>query len=933
VSLRSTPAPLIARLGGLPCTVIEALSTALPARLDQIDELERRRQVMCKELVDVLFAAIHGAEPEVRHALLAVKRDCFNGRPLSIHREKPGWNFVREAAGELADRLTEIEEKIETEKRAFIAEFEAATAKQHERLISVLDQPMFACGLAVSSGTVAREIHRLHRVPQKEYGRREKRLVSTMLRYVTRASLKLSPFSTFTPVGLCWVDDDSPASLSLAGGAPSHRSLVRLRRHVFDRCTDMLVGYIPFRSKCLVALNNSAVRIADGRHLFRRRGHYRHDAETNTLLYHKECLVRASLTDAVSEHAGNLLSLGPIPYGDFIRALAGPESAQAALPEILKRLDELFDIGFLTLVPPWNADEGHLERLLVRELRTLPADPKLEKLIGHLERLLALEDGFLTCTDPANAYENMNRLVNDLLLSSAELGNMPAGMRFPVISYHDIYQDVWCAPVSRPDAAMVSAWRKPLQQALNSIEPIVRYARLYDHQIDFLYTLGVSLRENHPNSHQLPLLQVVDEAKNLWQDFMRFQKQTRDGQSWKETWNPRGLEVLNRLALARKAGAQALDSCVVKGPDSHHVRGDVLNLAIADLPDRFTQSFSGGCLFLQPGAADGSLWMLNRIKEGTGRFASRYTPLMPAVVRDSYTRHLTSRSAYQVEGEEVQLLDIQHIQGDTLNVHAQQTSRVLVLTTSQTSVPAEQLLTLQDLVINIEQDGWPQLRDVKGHRYLPVYLGLGSYDYMPTLVKFICAFGPTELMAVFPKPFKQEIDGVVRQDRTVMGNVVLHRRSWSVPTQELQRCLDGLNDVEAFTALHRWRCKHGIPERVFADEREMHPLKTTFRYKPQYLDFTSPLFIPILRNIAGSGDKRVDLSEVLPGPDEFPRDSSGQAWAVEILVDSLSLRPDAHEAEIEARVTPGLVTCESDATIASGIGRVFSNSPAEAVGP
>lgn len=906
MSLRSAPAPLIARMGGLPCTIIEALSTTLGERLDRIDELETRRQAMCKELVDALFAAIHGAEPEVRHALLAVKRDCFNGRPLSIHREKPGWKFVRQSAGELADQLTELEEKVETAKRAFIAEFEVATAKQQERLISVLDQPMFACGLAVSSGTVAREIHRLHRVPPKEYGRREKRLVSTMLRYVTRAALKLSPFSTFTPVGLCRVEHDSAAPIALAAGAWSHKSLVRLRRHVFDRCTDMLEGYIPFRSRCLVALNNSVVRIPDGRHLFRRRGHYRHDPETNTLRYHKECLVRASLTDSVSEHAGNLLSLGPIPYGDFIRALAGQEPAQAAVPETLTRLDELFDIGFLTLVPPWNADEGHLERVVLRELRSLPADPKLEKLIGHLERLLVLEDGFLTCEDAAGACAEMNNLVAELLQSSAEVGSMPAGMKFPVISYHDIYQDVWCAPASRADAAVVAASREPVQEALNSLDPIVRYARLYDHQIDFLYTLGVSLRENHPDLRQIPLLQAVDEARTLWQQFMKFQKRTRDGQTWKETWNPLGLDVLNRLALARAAGAQALESCLVEGRDAHYVSPEVLNNAIADVPERFTQSQGGSCLFLQPGNREGSLWVLNRIKEGTGRFASRYTPLMPSALRDSYARHFIDRSAYQSDSEEVRLLDIQHIQGDTLNVHVQQTSRVLVLTTSQTSVPSEQLLTLQDLVITLEQDGWPQLRDCRGQRYLPVYLGLGSYDYMPTLVKFIGAFGPTELMGVFPKPFQQEIEGVLRRDRTIIGNVVLHRRGWSVPMQELQRCLDGSTDAEAFTSLHRWRCKHAIPDRVFAEERELHPLKTTFRYKPQYLDFTSPLFIPILRNITASEDKRLELSELLPGPDAFPRDSAGRSWAVELLVDSLSLQPVAVEPETTTRVREAL---------------------------
>jgi hypothetical protein len=892
-----TNVPIIARLGGLSCSIIKGFASALAEQLDRIDELEEMRLKSCDALVDRLFAAIHGAEPEVRRALLAVKRDCYNGRSLSAHQQKPGWRFIEDAAGDLANQLVKLEKQIEIEKSAFITAFEKVVEEQQERLASVLNQPMFTCGLAVSSGVVAREVNRLRQVGPKDYGRRERRLVSTLLRYVSRAAVKLSPFSTFTPVGLCRAEDNV-TSIALAPGAWSHQSLVRLRRHVFDRCEDMLFLYRPWRDRCAVVLSNSAIVMQDGRLLFRRGGHYSHDPQNNQLFYHKESLVRASLTDDISSRAQKMLSLGSMSYRELVCALSGQGPEDPASAKTAARLDELIDIGFLNLIAPWNADEGHLEKVIVRELRRLPSDPALETFIGQLERLLTLEDGFLASSDPAGSFAELNQIVSDLLHSAARLGNMPAGMSFPVISYHDIYQDVWCAPKDQCDAPVIRAPKKQLQEALSSVAPIVRYARLYDHQIDFLYTLGAFLRELYPDRRQVPALEAIDKSRVLWQGFMKFQKQTRDGESWKGTWNPRGLEVLDQLAAARESALRALNSCLQEDKDAHYVSGDVLNAAIAGVPERFFEGHSDASLFLQPGAADGSLWVLNRIKEGTARFASRYTPLMSAELREDYARHLLSRGTVVMDGEEALLLDIQHIHGDTLNVHVQQTPRVLTLTEAHTSVPADQLVTLKELVITLQPDGWPQLRDLKGQRYLPVYLGLGSYDFMPTLVKFLCAFGPTEMMAIFPPPFRQEMDGMVKQDRTVIGNVVLHRRGWSMPMAELRQCLDQLNDVDVFRALHQWRRKRGVPDRAFVDERALHPLKRNYRIKPQYVDFTSPLFIPILRAIAAGDLDRLSMDEVLPGSDAFPHDSQGESWAVELLVDSLPMRePVRAEAE------------------------------------
>lgn len=909
-------APIIARLGGLPASSMEAFSTSLGERLDLISRLEASLQAHRSELVERLYELVHNAEPEKRHALLALKRDCFNGRPLARHAQAPVWRFVEEAVGGLAQRILALEGQLGDARSQFESAFQDETRYQRHRLAAFLDAPLFQCGLAIASPVVATEAGRLRRLSPDEYGRREKRLVATLLRYVSRAALKVSPFSTFTPVGICHVDEPGCA-LGLAPESWQYESLVRLRRHVFDRCADMLVHYRPWRERLEVALNNSISRMGDGRLLLRRSGHYRLDAD-KVLRHQKESLVRISPEAFLVEPLQKLLASGTIPYGNLPAVLASDCGVEEPASTINNQIEHLIDIGFLCLLPPWNTDEGHIEKPILRELRRLPATPGLTAFLTNLDRLIQLEDGLFAAGNFVADLEEINRLVTELLRGAAEVSGMLEEIQFPAISIRDVYQDVWCGSQSDNSAPILHAARKPLEKALQNVEPLVRYARLYDHQMDFLFTLGALLRERQ--CYQMPVLEALNGLQPLWHQFIKVHVPASRGENWRDTWNPLGLEILKELASTREFAYEQLNRCITHRPDGSHVSVDTWNALLDQMPRRFTEAHTGACLFLQPATADGSLWMLNRLKEGTGRFASRYTPLMPSKLRNEYQTELKERGVLEIDGEEVELLDVQHAQGDTLNIHAPQTPKILVLPGARPSVAEERQLSLSDLFVTLQDDAWPQLRDRHGRRYLPVYLGVGSYDYMPTLIKFLCAFGPTELMAVFPPPFTQNLNGVVVQERTIMGNVVLHRKTWRVAANELRACLECPSDSRTFAALYRWRQKREIPERVFVSERVPHPMKG-FRYKPQYVDFTSPLFLPLLRSVASADDEFVTVTEMLPAPDAFLKNTEGQTWAVELLVDSASMRPRIRSREPQAGDSAKAAVLESAPAFVSTVYR------------
>jgi len=884
-------AQMVIRIGGLPCDVMDAFSGPCGERADHIGVLQEDLQDLREQMVDRLHTAIHGAAPEKRRVLLAVKRDCFNGRPLTPYHETPAWAFIEAAANGLANRLLATENELSAAHRDFLAVYEEELNREQEAVAALAVDPVLRCGLAVANPQVAQNQGRLEN-GARAYGRREKRLTATLARYVSRAALKLSPFSTLTPTGLLSVEEtDEP--LTLVGSDWPQRSLVRLRRHILDRCSDLLLQCPSWRRSLPVSLNDSALRLEDGRTLFLRPSRFVWNEETRRLKFQDECLIRVRLPLRLVDRLSSLCGLMSLRYDELAPLLA----AELDLPDKIAaaQIDGLLDIGFLHLVAPWSSDEMHLEKTLIRHWELVPGGEVLAALTGELKRLVELQDGFLEARNPVAAFLEMEQSIPRVLESAAAASGLKDVDIKPQGFDYNIYHDVWRA--SCAGGAIARIGRAGLEEALRSVEPLLRWTRLFDHRIDFQYSLGALMEEHFGSRREIPLLEVFDAAQPLWQEFMKFHIQGRDtNDQWRATWNPRSLAVLDELAFWREAADRGVNSCLIDGPEGRRVSIDAFHKLLSTIPRRFTEWHGGACLFLQPASQDGSLWVLNRLKEGTGRFASRYTPLMQPQVREDYGAALARRATFEIDGEPVQLLDIHCVRGDTLNLHTLQTPKVLTFPGTHLDIAPERRRTLRDLVVTIAADGCPHVRDRAGMRYLPVHLGLCYHDYLPTLVKFLSVFGPGEMGSIFPPPQFHSRDGVTIQERSVIGNVVLHRRSWRVPTEALRTILDAACEADGFAAFRRFHKGHGIPEQAFITERIPHRTLGS-RFQPQYLDLRSPLFVRMLRSMLASQDETLEFVEMLPTPDMFPKDANGRAWAVELLADSLALRE-------EIRVSP-----------------------------
>lgn len=876
-------APAVVRLAGLPIDTLQDFTSDLPEILAETRQLAERLAAAREVAVDALFEVVGDDDyAHLRPLLLAAKRSCFNGRPLKKQARNPLWDELVERVGDAPAEVLRLETELDASRAAFAERFEAHRLSELDALGRLVRNPFFRCGMAVASPVVAEQSRRLAEKPAAKHGRRERRLTPTVLRYAGRATLKLSPFSTFTALGAGEiVDEVSEVGYRRNDQAPEadFRSLARLRRHLLDRCLELLRRDSVVRAGLVLAVNDSVTSTVDGKSCFLRPSGWYVDEDAKKFSYRRESLVKLSLGapvfDQVAAHVAEHRTFGAVA--------AAMAEESGSLDEAIQGLEQMLDIGWLVFVHPWNANQGHLEVSLLDFLKTRHgSDAHLADFTATLERLVELQAGLHVSERPWQAGREIDRLIDTLMENGRDLAGLDGIDVTHRSTDNDLYQDVWAVA----DTPALSLDRGTADALLDDIRPLVRYARLFDQRLEWLRTLGELVRRRGDGPR--PVLDVFEELRGEFQDYVKFFVASRSDSGVPGTWNPLELDDIAGLERRRGEAADALERlCRDVDGVGRCLDGRALDRLLDTFPAVETTPIGGACLFLQPASADDSLWMVNRIKEGSGRFGSRYSPVMDPRSRRNWTHEMSRRSHWHDGRERVDFLDVQSVQGDTLNVHDTQTPKALVFPGDTSDLSADRRRSLQDLMVHVDADGRAELRDRDGVRLAPVHLGVGYLDYMPTLTKFLCSFGPSEMGSIFPKPWVRKQGETLFCERTRVGKVVIHRRSWTFELEPLRERLDGLDDVAAFQAIDVWRREHGIPMRGFIRERVGHPI-IGYRYQPQFVDFSSPGFVKIFVSMLEADVPRLTLAETLPDPELFRRPENG-GRAFEVLLDEAAL--------------------------------------------
>jgi hypothetical protein len=883
--------PLIVRVSGLPSDALAGFSSPSCLTAERrLCTLEERSQAARTALVQLLYTAIQDAPPGQRRLLLDLKRDSFNGRDLLGYRSHSQWNQVAQLLGPLAEYTLTAEEEVESCRRELLKVYECQRSREQQHLKELIRQPRLLRGLALGSPEFILNLPRFLNASPECVGRRERRLEMTSLRYVSRAAVKLSPFSSLTPIGVGRLQSTATSEESLRFGDDDWResSRIYLQRFLIGQIADLLAHHGPFRAGLPVELNPTIERLDKGIYRFVCPGSWAGSPESPILERQQPSLVRARLNGPVPEWLLSTYKESSQLYRDVLAHLAS-EFPREPAEALRASVDRLLRIGFLCFELPWARPVGDSEALLLEYLDQIE-DEALEPLRARLRGLIEALERYGESRSPAQTVIDGRAKIQEILEDASVL----VGKRLKAEKEGKdwfFHEDVFLTS-GGSTAEILKVPSARIQKVLDEMSSLVRLSNLGNSRLDYLHTLHGFAAARWPDAEEVGFLDFLEAAFPIFKQYISFDRETR--LQWplrRRAFNPMGLPEIDQLQLLREEAARALSETFVdKGPDVEVDLG-VLRDIVGNLPEHYVEprDFS---VFVQPLQPSGASWVLNALVEGAGRFESRYTMVMPPEVRQEWSTRYSARSAFDPGSGNAEIVDLfSPANNNTANLHHPLTRRVIEFPGQPTGLAPEHVLPLRDLRVRFDGVGkLPWLVDPRGQRLLPSHLGAQGFRFLPSVYKFLALFGTWELRPCFPTKGWKQIGDVLARQRHWIGDVIYRRRAWVCELGPLKAEIAGQSGAAAFQKISRWRRQRELPDRVFIADpiliREGRSL-----LKPQYLDFTSCLFVDLFRTLLEKQIERLEVIEALPGPEDGLARTRGGRWATELQLDSHGLNP------------------------------------------
>jgi hypothetical protein len=883
----SSSPPVTVRLAGLAVQAIEPLTSSTCAALLQdrrllADELEEAR----KSMADTIGSALSRFDPATRRFLLTIKRSCFNGRDIGQHREKAEWGALDQLFPGLAESITILEERLRECEYAFTDRYARELARERHHVIGLIHDRRFLRGVALGRAGLVQKIHaQLLASGSPGLPPKPAKWEQSLLRFVTRAATKLSANSTLTAYALGSVQaHPSSGSFHFISSPRREISLVRADRPRVEQLQALFLKSPAVRESCLVAWNHSLEEPEAGQYRFLRSGHWTLDPESAAFRFVPPARMKVTLSNPVLNAARPLLRDGAVRYDRLLALLPDGKRAEGwepAEPGIRSSLDELIDLGFLVLMPPWPAYEPWLEKTIGEFLRALPDTALLRTAAEAFENLVELEAGFSTSVRPEQAVAELEELFSGILETVAP-GVKSEAPRTPRVSF---FEDVFLEGAGYGEVGEEILRISPaaVREILSSARLASRFAGLFNHRHDILHTLAAWWRDHAPNRREIPFTEVATGFASLWKQYIVFHRTAN--QSATSTFDPLHSPALQRLLESRARLLEQSKELMRAAPAKDLLPTRQLAALLDRLPLRYAPLL-GVCVFVQPVDPWGDSWVLNHLHEGTGRYLSRVTPVLREPLRRRLLDHLVASSAVDLGEEEADLLEVMNPWGNLVNAHLPQSGKVLDVQGLHLDLPPERKVRLVDLRIQADLDAEAfRLIDPSGCRLLPANLSSLADIWHPNLLRFLLAFGPGETRGVFPPAYSEEEDECKISHRLTCDHLVLRRRRWTFGMASLRSLVEGSSEPVAYRAINDWRSRHDLPNVVFYSER-------TYQggLKPQFLDFSSPalcgLFASSLRRAQASS---LSFEEALPSPLDFPLDAAMHRRGFELSIDSLAV--------------------------------------------
>jgi hypothetical protein len=414
----------------------------------------------------------------------------------------------------------------------------------------------------------------------------------------------------------------------------------------------------------------------------------------------------------------------------------------------------------------------------------------------------------------------------------------------------------------------------------------------------------------------VPLLRFYEDfSREHFKSHLAIRRDYEEGRGVPEGYdlmNPFGLPLVDAVRAGRQRIAELLRARMGQDPAAEEVSVDAAELeeALKDVPP-LPPDCASVTVFAEwvPGEGEAQARLVVSragYTEGYGKFLSRFLYLFPERVSD------------EVRAGNLRLTDdcLAEICGDAnfnANLHPPLLRWEISYPTGE-SGRADQQIPAGDIRVTrspSDPDALCLMHAATGARIIPIDLGFLARAARPALYQLLSRFSPcAEYHAWIPGPAPEAGAGgeprIERRPRiTLNGRLVLARASWHVPSQRLPARAPAEPARDYFLRVNAWRIEYGLPPQAYvrvhpqfsgptgdrgAGEPPPRPRAVqydrAFRnlYKPQFMDFVSPLLVELLGRLATEMDAfDAVFEERYPALRHLPR-AEGQAHAAELVL-------------------------------------------------
>jgi len=937
----------LCRLSALPTEATEQLgSPILVAMYHDLCEVSQRIAADRDGISEVLSTAIGGQrDSECRHKLLALRRNLFNKRTSA-----ESLISVAQAALSTHDaiRVSSYHALLVTE-REKLAQFQQTYDEELHRaricLGEVAHDPHFRNGVLSSSPSLYDELSKVIKEPQS----RAKRLTQMergLLRYVTRASMKATPFSSFCTVIPAYhkqtLGEANSVQFSeeivIVGNLSSRRLVARLNKKLFEALWPHLEGRRAIRRCLQIEVNPTLTWCGDKHRLLTGRGI-------------KESFRLVSSNPAVDLIISLCKNAAPLRYEELASSISQRPEIACDEEQVCNYIDALLEHGVLRLrtgVPDQDID---WDIALVSLLSSIE-DPDAHTAAATLGRLRTQLKQYQA--------EGVSRKATILSEMRRDVGSMVGAWnaQAEILSQPLVFDDMTAA------AELHVPCDKSLQSAYDALREWIWLVLHLSHGRAELATMRAFFDAHYLSADHVRLLQYYEDffrcviKQPIAADAVQAHQENPRASEF-PLENPLGLECIHRWNDARRVLVTLLRD---KWRQSS---GQVINLTrhelygVVDTVDRLSprqRSFAAFAHPLKPSQKDRTWQLLIKgatAVPGSGKYLSRFLHLLPQRFYDIVYDCNRDRSSEYLRVE---------LSGDACfnaNLHPPLLPSAISYPTMEPNAHPLQIPVTELVVSRTEDDpfGLCLLHERTGMRIDPCDLGFLSVVGRPPLFQLLNRFSSSQVVTM-PLP-ESDAEGkalgaeqepqpnaprVQHRPRVTFNDaLVLSRRRWLVPRQLLPPGIHSEPDCRYYKRLHEWRHENGIPIRVYVqlrrllrkptqprvhipnardsadalgvgqisaegdrsstlvassravrDEaidasgaRALSQLRDPLReaHKPQFMDFSSPLFVRLFAQMTlTSGEWFMIMEEVLPRTDQLPHTEAGH-FSAELLIE------------------------------------------------